>query len=53
MAYTVFGGDVLPIEANKFKGTGKLILTGSLGDVMQESCKIALDYIKSNAKNLI
>jgi len=50
MAYTVFGGDILPIEANIFKGTGNLILTGSLGDVMQESCKIAIDYIKSNAK---
>lgn len=49
MAYTVFGGDILPIEANKFQGSGNLILTGCLGDVMQESCKIALDYIKSNA----
>ena len=48
MAYTVFGGDVLPIDANLFKGKGELILTGSLGDVMQESCHIALDYIKSN-----
>ena len=48
MAYTVFGGDILPIEATLFKGKGKLILTGSLGDVMQESCHIALDYIKSN-----
>lgn len=48
MAYTIFGGDILPIEANLFKGKGNLILTGSLGDVMQESCHIALDYIKSN-----
>ena len=48
MAYTVFGGDVLPIEVNKFKGKGNLTLTGSLGEVMQESCQIALDYIKSN-----
>ena len=48
MAYTVFGGDILPIEANLFKGKGNLVLTGSLGDVMQESCHIALDYIKSN-----
>ncbi len=48
MAYTIFGGDILPIEANLFKGKGSLILTGSLGDVMQESCHIALDYIKSN-----
>lgn len=48
MAYTVFGGDILPIEVTTFKGKGDLILTGSLGDVMQESCHIALDYIKSN-----
>ena len=48
MAYTVFGGDILPIEATMFKGKGELILTGSLGDVMQESCHIALDYIKAN-----
>ena len=50
MAYTVFGGDILPIEANLFSGKGNLVLTGSLGDVMQESCHIALDYIKSNMK---
>ena len=50
MAYTVFGGDILPIEATLFKGKGNLILTGSLGDVMQESCHIALDYVKANSK---
>ena len=50
MAYTEFGGDILPIEATMFKGKGELILTGSLGDIMIESAKIALDYIKSNAK---
>ena len=48
MAYTMFGGDILPIEVTLFKGKGELILTGSLGEVMQESCHIALDYIKSN-----
>ena len=48
MAYTLFGGDILPIEATLFKGKGNLILTGSLGEVMQESCHIALDYIKAN-----
>lgn len=48
MAYTVFGGDILPIEATLFKGKGNLVLTGSLGEVMQESCHIALDYIKAN-----
>ncbi len=50
MAYTVFGGDILPIEATLFKGKGNLTLTGSLGEVMQESCHIALDFIKSNMK---
>ena len=48
MAYTIFGGDILQIEANLYKGKGELILTGSLGDVMRESCRIALSYIKAN-----
>lgn len=48
MAYTVYGGDILPVETTMFKGKGELILTGSLGEVMQESAKIAFDYIKSN-----
>ena len=52
MAYTVFGGDILPIEATLFKGKGELVLTGSLGEVMQESCRIALNYIKSNMKKI-
>ena len=51
MAYTIFGGDILPIEVTFFKGNGNLILTGSLGEVMQESCHIALSYIKSNMDN--
>ena len=50
MAYTIFGGDILPIEATLINGKGDLIITGSIGDVMQESCKIALSYIKANAK---
>lgn len=52
MAYTVFGGDILPIEATLYKGRGELILTGSLGEVMQESCHIALSYIKANMKEI-
>ena len=51
LAYTVFGGDILPIEVTLYKGKGDLILTGSLGEVMQESCQIALSYIKANTKN--
>lgn len=50
LAYTPVGGEVLTIEANHFKGTGHLILTGSLGEVMKESAQIALDYIKANMK---
>ena len=50
MAYTIYGGDILPIEATLYKGHGELLLTGSLGDVMKESCKIAFSYIKSNCK---
>ncbi len=51
MAYTAFGGDILPIEVTMFPGKGKLILTGSLGDVMQESCQIAFSYIKTKAQD--
>ena len=50
LAYTSFGGDILQVEANKFDGHGKLILTGQLGDVMKESASIALDYIRAHAK---
>ncbi len=49
MAYTQYGGDILPIEVNHFDGSGKFIITGQLGDVMKESASIALDYVKSNA----
>lgn len=49
LSYTSYGGDILPIEVNYFEGTGKLILTGTLGEVLKESSYIALDYVKSNA----
>ena len=49
LAYTAFGGDILPVEVNYFEGKGELVVTGKLGEVMVESTKIALDYIKSNA----
>ena len=51
LAYTEYGGDILPIEVNYFKGKGGLILTGNLGNVMKESASIALDYVKSNAEH--
>ncbi len=50
LAYTQFGGDILPIEVNYFNGKGGLILTGNLGNVMKESASIALDYVKANAQ---
>lgn len=50
LAYTTFGGDILPIEVTSYPGKGELILTGSLGDVMRESARIALSYIKANCK---
>lgn len=48
MSYTPFGGDILKIEVNYYKGSGNIIMTGSLGDVFIESARIALSYIKSN-----
>ena len=50
LAYTSFGGDILPIEVTLFEGKGKLILTGQLGNVMKESAEISIGYIKANAK---
>lgn len=52
MAWTEVGGDILPTEATVLKGKGKLILTGCLGDVMQESAQAALSYIRSRAEKL-
>lgn len=48
LAVTPYGGDVLTIEATKFVGTGKLLLTGQLGDVMKESVQAAISFLKSN-----
>ncbi|MBQ1234586.1 MAG: endopeptidase La [Oscillospiraceae bacterium] len=49
LAWTAVGGDTLPIEVSVLDGTGKVELTGSLGDVMQESAKIAISYVRSIA----
>ena len=49
MAWTGYGGDTLPIEVMVMKGTGKLQLTGQLGDVMQESAKAAYSYVRANS----
>ncbi len=50
LAYTQFGGDILSIEVTTYEGSGKLVVTGQLGDVMKESTQIALGYVKSHAK---
>jgi ATP-dependent Lon protease len=52
LAYTAFGGDTLPVEVTYYKGNGKLMLTGKLGDVMKESAQTALSFVKSKALSL-
>ncbi len=52
LAWTVGGGDTLSIEVTPMAGTGKLVLTGQLGDVMQESAKAGLSYVRANAESL-
>lgn len=49
MAWTEYGGDTLPVEVSVMSGTGKLELTGQLGDVMKESAKAAYSYIRAHA----
>lgn len=51
LAWTSFGGEILPIEVSIMQGNEKLILTGKLGDVMKESAMAALSFIRSNANN--
>ncbi len=51
LAYTDFGGDILYIEALKFDGSGKLLITGKIGEVMKESVEAALSYVRSKAIN--
>lgn len=52
LAVTEVGGDVLQVEATLVEGTGKITLTGKLGDVMQESAQAAITYIRSRAAQL-
>lgn len=51
LAWTSVGGDILFIEVNIMPGRGELILTGKLGSVMKESCRAAVSYVRSQAKN--
>jgi ATP-dependent Lon protease len=52
LAWTEVGGDLLQIEATLMPGSGKLIITGKLGEVMQESAQAALSYVRSRAERL-
>lgn len=52
LAYTELGGTLLKVETAALSGSGKIELTGSLGDVMKESAKAAVTYIRANAKKL-
>jgi len=52
LAWTPVGGDILFIEASVSRGSGRMILTGQLGDVMKESAQAALSYVKSRADDL-
>jgi ATP-dependent Lon protease len=49
LAWTGYGGDTLPVEVAAMKGSGKLQLTGQLGDVMKESAQTGYSYIRANA----
>lgn len=52
LAWTRVGGDTLSIEVTTMKGNGKLVLTGQLGDVMKESAKAGISYIRSKIQEL-
>jgi len=52
LAWTPAGGDILFIEANKMKGKGSFMMTGQIGEVMQESMQAALTWVRSNAASL-
>ena len=52
LAYTSWGGNLLQVECTVVPGKGKLIITGQLGDVMQESAQAALSYVRSRADDL-
>jgi ATP-dependent Lon protease len=52
IAWTIAGGDLMPVEIALMEGKGTLLLTGQLGEVMQESAQAALSYARANAKIL-
>ena len=50
LAWTAYGGDTLPVEVIPMSGTGKLELTGQLGDVMKESARAGYSYVRAHAE---
>lgn len=52
LAWTAFGGETLSIEVSSMKGTGKLQLTGQLGEIMKESAMAGISYIRANSNSL-
>ena len=52
LAWTPVGGDILFVEASVARGSGRMVLTGQLGDVMKESAQAAFSYVKAHAKDL-
>jgi ATP-dependent Lon protease len=49
LAWTEYGGTIMPVETIRYEGSGELLITGNLGDVMKESARIALSYLRSAA----
>ena len=52
LAWTTMGGEIMYVEATRMEGEGKLTLTGQLGDVMKESATLALNWLRSNLKQV-
>jgi len=51
LAWTEYGGTIMPVETIRYNGSGELLITGNLGDVMKESARIALSYLRSTAES--
>ncbi|MCL2211014.1 MAG: endopeptidase La [Treponema sp.] len=51
LAWTEYGGTIMPVETIRYDGSGELLITGNLGDVMKESARIALSYLRSTSGN--
>lgn len=50
LAFTIVGGEIMQLEVSSMKGTGKVELTGSLGDIMKESARAAVSFVRANAE---